>query len=89
MIRYRIDCHDITIAYLEIKDGMHRCIPVPEGLEHPDVQKVSIPYELKEGQDWGGPIPFLQNKINDAVRFGRENNIGSFTDPFRLVMIDE
>ena len=86
--KYRIDCKEIPVAILEMSEGKHKCTPILEGLLNPEVQQVSIPHEIESGQDWGEPIPFFANKINNAERFGREETIGSFTDPFRMVLIE-
>ena len=42
---------------------------------------------MTKNSRWIKPIPFFKNKIDNAKRFGREDNIGSFTDPFRLVKV--
>lgn len=86
--KYRIDCKSIPVAVIEISGGRYRCTPVLEGLLNPEIQNVSLPVEIAQGQDWGDPIPFFQNKIRNAERFGREDDIGSFTDPFRMVLLE-
>ena len=86
--KYRIDCKSIPVAVIEISGGRYRCTPVLEGLLNPEVQNVPLPVEIAQGQDWGDPIPFFQNKIRNAERFGREDDIGSFTDPFRMVLLE-
>lgn len=86
--KYRIDCKGIPVAILEISGDRCRVTPVLEGLLNPEVQKVSLPVDISQGQDWGDPIPFFQNKIRNAERFGREAYIGSFTDPFCMVLLE-
>ena len=86
--KYRIDCRDIPVAILEISEGKYKCTPILEGLLNPEVQQVPLPHEIESGQDWGEPIAFFQNKIKNAERFNREDDIGSFTDPFRMVLME-
>ena len=86
--KYRIDCKGVPVAVLEISGGKYRCTPVLEGLLNPEVLEVSLPAEVSQGQDWGDPIPFFQNKIRNAEKFGGEDNIGSFTDPFHMVLME-
>ncbi|MCD8341435.1 MAG: hypothetical protein LUC87_04670 [Clostridiales bacterium] len=86
MITYRIFYWGLEIGLLEINEqGQHRYTPIPE-----TTQQLSLaPFRVLEtGQDWGPPIPLLQNRINNARRFHTEQDITSVTDHFRLLMAE-
>ncbi len=89
MKKYRIFQHDVEIGLLEINEkGQHRYTPVEEQME--SIKKACRLFpELYTKSDWREPIPVLQNRINDASRFGQEKDITNQTDSFRLLMTEE
>ncbi len=88
MTVYTILCKDIVIGKLQIDDqNRYRYLPREEGIRVVE-QNFPLLNDFKKEHDWGEPIPFFQNKIRNASRFGRELDIGSFTDPFRMILQD-
>ena len=87
MTTYAIYCYDIRIGTLQIDDeGRHRYTAERKGVEQLS-GRMSLPYEMTHDQEWGEPIPFFKNSIEDAHRFGREDYITSFTNPFKMRLI--
>lgn len=88
MVKYRIFKGNVEIGLLEINEnGYHRYTPIEEQIEY--ARRIySIFPELYTKSDWREPIPVLQNRINDAKRFGQEKDITNQTDDFRLLMIE-
>ena len=86
-LRYRIFCGETAIGLLEIDGERHRYMPDPAGTARAG-EKTPLFHPLETGQDWGAPIPFFANRLQNAKRFGRENDTASFTDPFRMIRID-
>ena len=88
MTVYTILYKDIVIGRLEIDEaGRHRYTPREEGAAFL-ANELILPAEMRLPQDWGKPIPIFQNKIRNAERFGRERDITSFTDHFRMILED-
>jgi hypothetical protein len=87
-VKYNVFLKDIKIGSLEINEetGLYK-YTVDKDATNELKDIISIPVEMTKNTDWIKPIPFFKNKIDNAKRFGREDNIGSFTDPFRLVKV--
>ena len=85
MKKYEIFYKEILIGMLEIRDdGKHKYTPNMKGVEIAKTQ-VSLIHEMLEASDWRDPIPFFQNRIDNAKRFSTENNISYHTDSFRMI----
>ncbi len=87
-MKYNVFLKDIKIGSLEINEetGLYKYTVDKDAADKlKDI--ISIPVEMTKNTDWIKPIPFFKNKIDNAKRFGREDNIGIFTDPFRLVKV--
>lgn len=87
-MKYNVFLKDIKIGSLEINEetGLYK-YTVDKDATNELIDIISIPVEMTKNTNWIKPIPFFKNKIDNAKRFGREDNIGSFTDPFRLVKV--
>lgn len=88
MLKYVILCKNIKIGILEINDnGQHKYTPDTSGI---DAIKNEVPLlnDLLHETDWRSPIPFFENRIEDAKRFSKEKDIQNHTDPFRMILID-
>lgn len=88
MVRYAIYCNDVEIGLLEIRDGLYRYTPDFENVEKVK-NRVHLIHEMLRKSDWRKPIPFFEERIYNASRFGTEDNIKYHTDPFRMKMIKE
>ena len=87
-MKYDIFVKDIKIGSLEINEetGLYKYTVDKYNTDKlKDI--IAIHVEMTKNSRWIKPIPFFKNKIDNAKRFGREDNIGSFTDPFRLVKV--
>ena len=88
-MKYFIFYKEMRIGILEINEntGLYKYTKEEDAAEKiKDI--VSLPVEMTENTDWVDPIPVFKNKIDNAKRFGRDDNIGSFIDPFRMVKAD-
>ena len=88
MIRYAIYCKEIQIGILEIQNGLYRYTPDFENVEKVKYE-IHLIHEMLQKSDWRKPIPFFEERIYNASRFGTEDNIKYHTDPFRMIMIKE
>ena len=88
MIQYEVFCEDILLGRLEIREGQHRYVPCAENVEQVQ-RRVPLPWEMVRGRDWGKPIPFFQERIENARRFGTEKRIRYHTDLFDMRMVAE
>ena len=86
MTEYEVYWKDIPLGVLQIKDGMHRFLPVLEAVQALQ-DKVPLPHEIARGYPWGKPIPFFEERIENAARFGEKAYIRSHTDAFIMRMI--
>lgn len=86
MIKYRIFDNNVEIGLLEINEkGQHRYTPIESQIEY--IRRTCSPFwEFYTKSDWREPIPVLQNRINDARRFGQKKDITNQTDTFRLFL---
>lgn len=88
MIQYAVFYKDILLGHLYIRDGQHSY--VPHDVHVQQVQReVPLPWEMIRGRDWGKPIPFFQERIENAARFGMETCIRYHTDLFLMRMVSE
>ncbi len=74
------------LGFLLIRDGLHRYIPEAEGVKKAR-ELVPLTREMQAGRDWGKPIPFFQERIENARRFGMEKYIRYHTDLFTMRML--
>ena len=84
---YEILYNEIKIGILEINaEGRHRYTPDAKGVEAVK-DEAPLTTAMKTKSDWIEPIPFFKNRINNAKRFSKENDIRSHTDKFRMVAL--
>ena len=88
-MRYKIYFKNVFIGMLEISDeGKHKYDPCEEGIKQVENEVVLI-HEMTEKSAWREPIPFFYNRIENAKRFAKENDISSQTDYFRMVKVEK
>lgn len=87
-MKYKVFYLETKIGVLEINEkNKYKYTPDVEGTQK--VKKnIEIFYEMLVASDWRDPIPFFQNRINDAKRFSQEKDIKNQTDPFRMIRED-
>lgn len=87
-MKYIVFYKNTKIGVLEINDkNQHKYTPDKNGVQ--EVKDcISIFYEMLVESDWREPIPFFENRINDAKRFSQEKDIRNQTDPFRMIRED-
>ena len=86
-MKYNIFYKDVKIGVLEINDeGKHKYTPDDNGVE---TIKDDVSLFLLEKTEWTDPIPFFQNRINDAKKFSHEEDIRSHSAFFRMVKITD
>lgn len=87
-MKYIVFYKETKIGVLEINDkGQHKYTPDDTGTKKVK-ESISIFYELLVASDWREPIPFFENRIRDAKRFAKENDISNQTDSFRMLRVD-
>ena len=92
MEKYRV-CYcmeeNIEIGTYEIMDdGMYRYTVLADGVEK--VSELTVmPVELKQDYYGDKPVRFLQRRIDGNKRIGRFKVIGSHTDFYRLLLLDD
>lgn len=92
MEKYRVCyCREENIeigAYEIMGDGMYRYTVLADGVEK--VSELTVmPVELKQDYYGDKPIRFLQRRIDNNKRIGRFKVIGSHTDFYRLLLLDD
>lgn len=88
MEKYEIFYNDIKIGVLEINEKeQYKYTPVTEGVEKVK-DDISLIHEMLEESEWREPIPFFKNRIENAKRFGKEKDISTHTDNFRMVRLN-
>ena len=88
MVIYEFYCDDILLGHLYIRDGQHCYVQIEETVDQ--VQRTyPLPVEVIRGYEWGKPIPFFQERIENATRFGMEKCIRYHTDLFMMRMVSE
>lgn len=86
IIQYRIFVKDIEIGLLQINaKGQHRYFPIKENVDK--VYNWITFGEMLHPRNWGDPIPFFENRIQDARRFNVERDFRHQTNPFHFLMI--
>ncbi len=92
MEKYRVCyCMEENIeigAYEIMDDGMYRYTALADGVEKVDELTV-MPVELKQDYYGDKPIRFLQRRIDSNKRIGRFKVIGSHTDFYRLLLLED
>ena len=88
MVRYAIYCKEIQIGILEIQNGLYRYTPDFENVDKVK-NEIHLIYDMLHKSDWQKPIPFFEERICNASRFGREDDIWYHTDCFRMKIIKE
>lgn len=84
-MKYTVFCEGTEIGVLEINDdGQHRYTPNSKGVEAVK-DKVALIHEMQVKTEWGNPIPFFKNRLENAARFNREEEVYSHTDLFRMI----
>ena len=87
MIEYIILCKNVKIGILQINDrNEYKYIPDENGINIIKDEISLFSFMLNE-TNFDKPIPYFQNKINDAKKFSTEDDIISHTDPFRMILI--
>ena len=87
MVVYEIYYKDILLGHLYIRDGQHRYIPIVETIEVAVRCRAFLFREVIQDYQWGKPIPFFQQRIENAKRFGMEKNIYRHTDNYVMRMV--
>lgn len=86
VVTYAFYYKDVLLGYLEIREGKHRYTPITENVRRVE-REVPLIREVIRGYDWGTPIPFFQERIRNAARFGKEKCIRYHTDLFTMIMV--
>lgn len=86
MIEYEVYYRDTLLGHLYIRDGQHRYVPIKEAVEEVR-HRVPLTVEMIRGYQWGKPIPFFHERIENAKRFGAEACISRQTDYFVMKMV--
>lgn len=86
MVTYAFYYKDILLGHLEIWEGKHRYTPITENVRRVE-REVPLIREVIQGYDWGKPIPFFQERIRNATRFGKEKCIRYHTDLYTMRMV--
>jgi hypothetical protein len=89
-MRYRIFYKDVEIGTLEISadEKQHKYTPNPDGIVLVKDYAPLTKKMLKGTNQWEKVIPFFKNRIEDARKFSREEDITKHTDSFRMVKVD-
>ena len=87
MTVYEFYCDEVLIGHLQIRDGQHCYIPMDENVKKL-VNRIPLDRVMIQGQDWGRPIPFFKERIENAKRFGMEKRIFYHTDLFLMRMVE-
>lgn len=87
MIVYEFYCKEILLGHLYIRDGQHRYIPIAENVEQVK-REYPLDMVMIRGCEWRKPIPFFQERIENATRFGMEKCIRYHTDLFMMRMVE-
>ena len=88
MAVYEFYYKDILLGHLYIRAGQHQYIPVADavrGMEH----KVFLLREMSEYYHWGKPIRFFDRMIQNSKSIGREKEIYSHNNNYRMRMVSE
>ena len=88
MVIYKVYYEGQKIGTLEVENGKHRYTPDEEGVLIKK-NELSVFPELFNKTEWREPIPLFQNRIDDAKRFGIEDEIRNQTDGFCLKMVEK
>ena len=88
MIKYEFYWKNVLLGHLYIRDGQHRFAPIAEAVDQVR-QGCPLPWEVERGYEWGKPIPFFKERIENATRFGMEKCIRYHTDLFTMLMVSE
>lgn len=86
MTKYEVSYRDTLLGHLYIQNGQHCYIPIAQAVEEIR-RKAPLPWEMVQGYPWGKPIPFFQERIESAKRFGMEAYICRQTDYFVMKMV--
>jgi len=76
------------IGTLYIKGNQHKYVPDKKAIQNLE-GKAFIFTELTKPQDWGKPIPFLQQMIDNCIRFPEGGWIGYQTSHFSLELLKD
>ena len=88
MVVYEFYYKDILLGHLYIRDGQHCFVPIAENVDQAK-QRYPLPWQVERGYEWGKPIPFFKERIENATRFGMEKCIRYHTDLFMMRMVTE
>lgn len=87
MIKYEFYWKNVLLGHLYIRDGQHRFVPIAETVDQVR-QRCPLPWEVVRGREWGKKIPFFQERIENATRFGKEKLIRYHTDEYVMRMVE-
>lgn len=87
-IQFCVLWEDDIIGTLYIKGPQHKYVPDKDMIQELE-KKAFILKELAEPQDWGRPIPFLQQMIDNCLRFPEGGWIGYQTSHFSLELLKD
>lgn len=83
MVTYEVYHGEHLIGHLQVKDGLHKYIPVAEtvqALQH----EVFLLRQVIDVYPWGKPIPFFEQLISNNRKVGRETLLYSHTHHYSL-----
>lgn len=87
MIKYEFYWKNVLLGHLYIRNKQHCFVPIPENISKME-KKVPLPWEVVRGREWGKKIPFFQERIENATRFGKEKLIRYHTDEYVMRMVE-
>ena len=88
IVKFLIYCKDIEIGLLEVNEkGQHKYTPNEEGVARVK-DEIHLIHEMLKKSDWRNPIPFFEERIENASRFSLDV-ISYHTDSFKMVKVSE
>ena len=88
MVAYEVYYGDVLIGHLQVENGQHQYIPDVDAVRAME-QKVFLLREMTKYYPWGKPIPFFDRMIQNSKSIGREQEIYSHNNNYRMRMVSE
>ena len=88
MVAYEIYYADVLIGHLQVENGQHQYIPDADTVRIM-AEKVLLLREMTEYYPWGKPIRFFDRMIQNSKSIGREKEIYSHNNNYRMRMVSE
>lgn len=93
MEKYKVSYNGAEIGVLfrktNEKEVKHRYVPALNGLKEVGKDLILFPELFENNGCWINPLPVLENRIQDAKRFGDDGVIANQTDGFVLEKVEE